>query len=167
MIKKKSVTVKPKNIRDITKISEAEFNAMPRRQQRVVIAKDAILQLSNRRYTEEHGVYFSTDSYGSFSMAVSPAKKFLTSKAKENKCYVCAKGAAACSLIRLKNKATMEQVADIAYQGRMSLKTIFGKNLWDAMEDMFENLKVSIKDIMQNLIDNGGQLKTYNGKMLG
>jgi len=167
MIKKKSVTVKPKNIRDITKISEEEFNALPRRQQRVVIAKDAILQLSSRRYTEKHGVYFRTNSASYFSLENGSAKKFLTSKAKENKCYVCAKGAAACSLIRLKNKATMEQVSDIAFDGSMSLKTIFGNNLWHEMEAMFENLKISIKDIMQNLIDNGGRLKTLGGKMLG
>jgi len=167
MIKKKSVASKPKNIRDITKISEEEFNALPRRQQRVVIAKDAILQLSSRRYKEKHGVYFSTNSCGFHSVDDSSAKKFLTGKAKQNSCYVCAKGAAACSLIRLKNKATMEQVSDIAFDGSMSLKTIFGNNLWHEMEAMFENLKISIKDIMQNLIDNGGRLKTLGGKMLG
>lgn len=162
----------------------SDFNRLSNKRKRVLIAQDVLARLSENKIKPRRNVMLEPDNLliedeDSASEAIKAAKS----------CTVCAKGAVICSLVNRYNNATgldLDEMYDGSYTGLDQLETqaIFGADLWQELECQFEGSVYyrtmdvedilgtndvkpkSLKWLMENLIENKGQLK-INGKLIG
>lgn len=162
----------------------SDFNRLSNKRKRVLIAQDVLARLSENKIKPRRNVMLEPDNLlieddESASEAIKAAKS----------CTVCAKGAVICSLVNRYNNAKgsdLDEMYDGSYTGldQLDTKKIFGEDLWNELECQFEGAVYyrsfetkevlgsnevkpkSLKWLMENLIENNGQLK-INGKLIG
>lgn len=167
-------------------MTKNQFNRLSRRNQRVSIAKDVLLQLKANKFIPAQGVYLQLpDEVENDLVPEDSAQKILKSVPE---CEVCAKGAMVCSYILNYNSATMADTKNIEDYPEMI--EIFGDAMWNILEALFEGWafdkdgetyqfhhrgigkfntskrEYSLESLMKNIVRNGGQFK-YKGVLFG
>ena len=144
-----------------------KFNKLSEFEQRVAIAQDVIARIESKKVSQKRGSYLVYKSAGKplsqiYQMS---AQKFL----KENKCYVCAKGALVMSWVAQFNHYKFGQIYDSPCI--REIEQIFSQSMRNAMECAFEgwvnhilglnfkNRKMSLKSVMKNIVKNKGYFK--------
>ena len=113
-------------------------------QMRVIVAKDALLQLQLEKYQPKCGVYIDDDLKREIQYLPSQGKANREDSVQPylnnlNNCQVCAKGAIFLSSVRAFNDVTVGNF----YEGAMNKAySIFGENNLDRIECAFEQWKL-------------------------
>lgn len=116
---------------------------MNKKQLRIEIARDVLLQLRLKKYEAVTGTYVYVDGTLEFFDNGRASFKDGFKKDKDTTCDVCALGSCFISLVNIKNKCSIEEVADeskVYYLVFQRLKPIFGARNMDMMESAFERV---------------------------
>lgn len=123
------------------------FDKLSKTQQRIILAKDVILQVKAKVANAVEGQYFDVDDYGDHDFAYEKNNEF-REIVSDVKCEVCAKGALFLSHIVRTNKFSILQ--SLQQQGHDSiinrLAEIFTKNQLDLIETAFEKEVIEDKN---------------------
>ena len=156
------MSTKKKTLPSIS-ITKAQFTKMNKKRRIVHLAKDVLLQLASEKLIAEHGTYCSMTKRGryinKFSRAFSKKSAQDIINAADTTCHVCAKGALICSYVSQFNGVVME---DFNGAQNNDLDDIFGYEMWDQIEMLFEGMgdwqNHDMEFIMNHLITNKGEL---------
>lgn len=128
-------------------VPSKEFKRLGKRAKRVAIAKDVLAQLKTGRFTERRGLYFrfwkcGSNNHVDFHRSTEPAKEFINAPGVT--CEVCAKGSLVLSAIRGINERTCHEIDE----NDQEIIGIFGAQMWDELECMFEGRNMVHRYIM-------------------
>jgi hypothetical protein len=111
----------------------AAFHRMSNKRQRIAIAEDVLAQLKTERYRAEQGTY--VQAYGLENLLETKSVDLQTVLLGDApQCNVCGLGAAFCSMARLGDQATLDDVNNI----HTMLEPIFGWQQVVLIESAFE-----------------------------
>jgi hypothetical protein len=114
-----------------------QFNALPKAEQRVMIAKDVIAQVLAKKYKATPGTYVEA----SLPRGVKKDASARENIDKIKKCTVCAFGSCIVSTTRYKNRLTMDEMInplDNKAANTKLLLTVFTPNQMALIESAFE-----------------------------
>ena len=144
-------------------VDTRKFEKLSPPEQRVAIAKDVLAQLDEKSLYAQSGSYVGA----SVDTIAEPLGRF----AKQEVCSVCAIGAVVISYVRRGGNARMRAQNLDATHVPKGLRAIFPSQMLLQMEELFEGYyphektlehladDEKLRVIMQNLVDNGGELK--------
>lgn len=172
-------------------ITAAQFKRMGKRAKIVAIAKDVIARIDAEFIEAIQGNMFWRAPYAD------TAKKLKT-EINRQVCEVCAKGALACAFVGSLNRyesleGEFDLEGDSNSKGTQELVSIFGRELWDAIEVAFEEHSFSwniqhgtsladsiiasfegiedsqtrLRAIYANIVKNRGRMKLKDGTFIG
>lgn len=143
------------------KLTKEEFDALPKNEQIVYLAEDVLKQLELDKFVAAHHGYFNFSDQETAQIIWSDEWKnhgTAQNLIEKSKCYVCAKGAVVCSFILNFNNRSTSQLNDMDPE----IVEIFGLDLWTRIEQAYEGwdgyAQHPLEEIMQNIIDNNGEL---------
>ena len=164
-------------------MTKKQFNRLTDLSKRVVLAKDALIQLHLGKFIPRRGNYVVFPAYiSSYGSGQDALKQFAT-------CDVCAKGALICAYVQSFNCLTVGDMERA--ESNPVMVEIFGSVLWGAIESLFEgwgfdvngvhhrhfendhkmqfnqsHRRWTMEALLKNIIKNKGKLN-YNGVIFG
>lgn len=132
-------------------LTTEEFNALPKNEQKVLIAKDVIAQVLAKKYVAKQNQYIEVKMKGktyqspsSYQVENLDIQKALP---EIEKCRVCAIGSCILSIAKFKNSLIFREVSNTQMvqtetsKARNKIGTVFNKSELAKMEAIFENGK--------------------------
>lgn len=157
-------------------MTKEQFEALPKNEQRVILAKDIVAQIQAGKYKPTNMSFFGIKTKEGGLVSYRPEEN-AQAKIKENVCHVCAKASVVCAYIERFNERTFGEISTDAFKEQKKnfkeFRSLFGPRGWDKIECLFEGWPLNIRnsngmmenaiynlipleDIMLNIIKNNG-----------
>lgn len=155
-------------------MTKEQFEALPKNEQRVILAKDIVAQIQAGKYKPTNMSFFGIKTkIGEFVDCHWDENAQSKIKNTNNVCYVCAKASIICAYIERFNERTFGEAFKEQEKNFKEFRSLFGPRGWDKIECLFEGWPLNIRnsdgglenaiynlipleDIMLNIIENNG-----------